>query len=184
MAFLIRSRSGALCLAVALLQAPLGARQQPTLENDVKAAFLFNFTKFVDWPPSAMQGSDTFRVCVFADRAFTASLDRIIEGESANGLPLRRVTPSPLELPRCHILYVNGSEAAQARGLLAAVRGAAVLSVGDGPEFLEQGGIIAFELEGNRVRFDVELRNAAGARLAISSKLLRVARRVVGDTTR
>jgi hypothetical protein len=124
-------------------------------------------------------------VCVFADAAFTASLDRTIEGESASGHPLRRLAPSPDELPRCHIVYFNGSEATRARLLLTAIGSAPVLTVGDGPGFLEQGGTIAFELEGNRVRFDVDLRNAARARLTISSKLLRVARRVVGtDATR
>src|ERR671919_597176 len=80
--------------------APSAAAQRPeTLENDVKAAFLFNFTKFVDWPQTAFAGAtDPLRVCVVADAAFTSSVDRIIAGETVCGRPLRRVVPGPSEL--------------------------------------------------------------------------------------
>jgi hypothetical protein len=180
MALLIPSTSRGFLAIVgaALLCCAHPAAQAPeTLENDVKAAFLFNFTKFVDWPAAAFAGeTDTLRVCVVADAAFTRSVDRIIEGETVRGRPLRRVVPGPSEIARCHVLYVGDSEMARAHTFLSSVGYAPVLTVGESPRFIEQGGTISFIVVNDRVRFDVNLRAAARARLTVSSKLLRVAR--------
>lgn len=176
-------------LAVLAAVLALGVRpalQTPdTLENDVKAAFLFNFTKFVDWPEAAFEGtSDPLRMCVVADAAFTASVDRIIAGETVRGRPLRRVVPDASELPRCHVLYVGTAETDQADKLLSSVGRAPVLTVGETSRFMAHGGAIAFVVVNGRVRFDVHLRNAERAGLTISSKLLRVARDIKGENGR
>lgn len=171
--------------AVLALCARPALQTHDTLENDVKAAFLFNFTKFVDWPEAAFEGTgDPLRMCVVADAAFTASVDRIITGETVRGRPLRRVVPDASELPRCHVLYVGTAETDQADKLLSSVGRAPVLTVGETPQFMAHGGAIAFILVNGRVRFDVHLRNAERAGLTISSKLLRVAREVKGETGR
>ena len=154
-------------------------RAQEALENDVKAAFLFNFTKFVDWPPGAFEDpASPIRVCVVADAAFVASVDRIILGETVRGRPLRRVVPEAGELRRCHVLYVGAAETGRAARLLAPLGSAPVLSVGESPQFLDEGGAIAFILVNDRVRFEVNLAAANRAGLTVSSKLLRVAREI------
>jgi hypothetical protein len=168
-------------LITALLATPVVALAQPTLENDVKATFLYNFTKFVEWPAAARDA--TFRVCALGDAAFIAALDRTIADESIDGQRLVRVEPhSPEDARHCAILYVGGTSGERGAPLIAAVRDLPVLTVGEGPQFLKRGGTIGFFLENNRVRFDISLRAAQRSGLKISSKLLRVARTVEGGT--
>ena len=165
-------------VALALWAGP-AAQAPETLEKDVKAAFLYNFTKFVDWPQSAFESTtEPLRVCVVADAAFTRSVDRIIEGETVRGRPLRRVVPGPTEVARCHVLFVGAPETERARELLASVGRAPVLTVGESRRFIEQGGAISFIVVNDRVRFDVNTRATDRAGLTVSSKLLRVARRL------
>lgn len=179
MAFLSSTRPrAAIAHAVALVSLCVSLQAQPPAggESAVKAAFLFNFTKFVSWPPSAFDGaSSPFRVCVFADGAFGRHIDEMVAGETVAGRPLEVVRPQGDDARGCQIAYF-GSRNAEAA--LRAVREAPVLTVGDGVRFLERGGLIAFVLEENRVRFDVNKRGVDAAGLSISSKLLRVARSV------
>ena len=158
---------------------PVSAAQE-TLENDIKAAFLYNFTKFIEWPDSPAQSVEPFKLCVLADADFTRAVDRIIAGESVQGRPLARVEPqSPDDARQCAILYVGHGHVERGPPLVAAVRQLPVLTVGDSPRFVENGGAIEFVLENNRVRFDVSPDAAHRSGLQVSSKLLRVARHVV-----
>ena len=169
--------AGALALACGI---PLRA-VQPTLENDVKAAFLYNFTKFVEWPPAPPD--EPFRICALADAAFIAAIDRTIADESIGGRRLVRVQPQSVEEARgCAILYVGNSNSERAARFLGAVRDLPVLTVGEGQMFVKQGGAIGFLLENNRVRFDISVRAVQRSWLKASSKLLRVARTVDGGT--
>jgi len=153
---------------------------QPSLENDVKAAFLYHFTKFVEWPAPADTG-EPFRVCTLADDSFIAALDRTIAGESVGQRPLVQVEPRSIEeARRCAILFIGARFSDQGAPLVNAVRDLPVLTVGDGSQFVEQGGAIGFLLENNRVRFDINLRAIQRSGLKASSKLLRVARTVKG----
>ena len=157
----------------------LADRLQETLENDVKAAFLYNFTKFVEWPQSGGRGNEPFRICVLADPVFVRTVDRIIEGESIQGRRLVRTEPQTVDDARaCNILYVGRSEAERGARMMSAVRQLPVLTVGDTPKFVDQGGAIGFVLENDRVRFDVSAPAVDRAGLKVSSKLLRVARNV------
>jgi hypothetical protein len=166
--------------AAGVPRAPIGGVLQETLENDIKAAFLYNFTKFIDWPTPASGTPGPFQVCVLADARFTSAVDRIIAGESVEGRPLARMDPqSPDDARQCAILYVGHGHRDRAAPLLAAVRQLPVLTVGDAPRFVEGGGTIGFVLENNRVRFDVSPAAAQRSGLQVSSKLLRVARHVV-----
>ena len=179
----VLTRVLAAVVAAWLMVCPSAARAQETLERDVKAAFLYNFTKFVEWPASAFQSAaDPLRICVLADAAFTRSVDEIIVGEKVRGRALQRVTPAPSELARCHVLYFGTAESARAEKLLSGLGAAPVLAVGESPEFLEHGGTIAFALVNDRVRFDVNILAAQRAGVTISSKLLRIARDVKGAT--
>lgn len=168
-------------LALAIVCPAAAASAQPTIENDVKATFLYNFIKFVEWPAAPSPSTAPFRLCVLADPEFTRAVDRTIAGESVEGRHLERVEPQSVdELSTCAILYVGREHVDRSARLLAAARDLPVLTVGDGAQFVERGGAIGFVLENNRVRFDVSARAVQRSGLKVSSKLLRVARSVEG----
>jgi hypothetical protein len=162
--------------------APAVARAQGVLsEYDVKAAFLFNFTKFVEWPPSAFGDERSLlKICVLGDNPFGKTLHALM-GEEVGG---RRLLLAHLEnlknLESCHVLYVSRSERERLSQILTAVRSAPVLTVADTPGFIDQGGMINFILEGTKVRFDVNQEAAERAGLKISSRLLALAKHVKG----
>jgi hypothetical protein len=169
------------CAAASLAVVEAPAFAQATLENDVKATFLYNFTKFIEWPPSPGSADAPFRLCVLADPEFTRAVDRTIAGESVDSRPLERIEPTSVDdVRKCAILYVGPTHLARAARLLVAARQLPVLTVGDGSHFLEQGGAIGFILENNRVRFDISNTAVQRSGLKASSKLLRVARSVEG----
>jgi len=156
----------------------LRADEQPPLEYRVKAAFLLNFTKFVEWPAEAFENSRSpFRICLFGSDPFGGVLDQMVKGEGLNGRPLviSRISRMP-EPKACQVLFVNGVSKEDTKALAPLRPG--VLTVGEGHEFLRDGGVIAFVVENRRVRFDISQRAANSEMLSISSRLLSVARSV------
>jgi hypothetical protein len=167
------------CLIPLVFSRVLDGQVPQTGEKAVKAAFLYNFTKFVDWPQSAFtDAAAPFRVCVFVDVGFRRDVEEMLKGETIGGRPPRVVTPEPNDIKGCHLAYFGSGDADRSAQMLAAMRGVPVLTVGEGSRFLQQGGVISFVLEDNRVRFDVNKRAVDRAGLTVSSKLLRVARHV------
>jgi hypothetical protein len=180
MAILTRLRVLALSVSLGVSLSGVASQTagQDTIEHEVRAAFVYNFTKFIDWPAEALP-LDGFRVCVIGDPPFAAALDAMIAGEVVQGRPILRVEPeTPAAVSDCQILYVGRQDAERGRRTLAAARKQPTLTIGDAPRFLEEGGAIKFLLEADRVRFDVNLPAVERAGLTMSSKLLRVARRV------
>ncbi len=167
-------------LAALVLRTPLAAEQRTaTAEDDIKATFLFNFTKYIDWPNG--DKLDEFRVCVVAEPAFATALDSTITGETVQGHPLSRVSPAAPDAARgCQILFLGRLEDEHLERWITAVRGAPVLVVGETRTAWERGAHVNFVVEDNRVRFDVNVDAATAAGLTVSSKLLRVARQVKG----
>jgi hypothetical protein len=150
---------------------------QPPLEDEVKAVFLFNFAKYVDWPSAPQGSSDTIRVCVPANPPFLAVVRAAVRDEVVNGRPISAAGLDGLDAARnCDILYVGNTTSADAAAWLAAVRGRQTLTVGEGK--LIDGLVIAFVRDQNRLRFDVNRAAAAKQNLSISSRLLGLARRV------
>ena len=150
------------------------------LEYQVKAAFLFNFAKFAEWPADAFAGpGDPITICVAGDDPFGESLDNAVRGETVGGrrLAVER-TRSLVKLRDCHIVFVARSERGRRHAILSSLEGASVLSVGEDDSFLTDGGVVRFVLDQNRVRFEINLAAAEGNRLKLSSKLLRLARAV------
>jgi hypothetical protein len=160
-----------------LLGARVPSAQTEAGEQVLKAAFLYNFTKFIDWPESAFADASTpFTVCVFADTPFYGRVTAIMEGEQVRGRPVVVTRPAYLdEVGSCHMAYFSRRQAERSGKHLAAVRDSPVLTVGEGRRFLQLGGFIGFLLEHDRVRFIVNRTSAEAASLSISSKLLRVA---------
>jgi hypothetical protein len=180
-----RRIAAAACMAVSLVVCAAPAAQTPA-EDEVRAAFLYNFTKFVEWPsPPGQKSAEPFRMCVVADADFTRVVDAIIRGETVLGRPLVLATPATPEVARtCQMLYVAQGERERGTRLVAAVRDLPVLTVSDAPRFLASGGAIQFVLDNRRVRFDINLAAAERARLRVSSNLLRVARNITPNRTR
>ncbi len=174
-------RFGKAWVYFALLCLTAGTAAQAVSEYQVKAAFLYNFAKFVDWPGDEFSSpAEPLRVCIFGEDPFGATIDELMREKLAQGRPLtvRRISAPPAARS-CQILFVPQASRSQSRELLGQVKGA-VLTVGETPEFLRDGGIINLTLEQNRVRFEVNLQAAERSRLKISSKLLVVARFVYG----
>lgn len=167
-----------LAAIVCLLSAsPIPAVAPPSLEYRVKAAFLLNFTKFVDWPPSAFPDPDSpLVVCILGDDPFGQEIDRMVDGEIVNGHRLAVSRIQKDTIGSCHVLFVANTDKEDAPNLGGI--GPGILIVGEGERFVHEGGIITFVLENRRVRFDVNLKAALSAGLKLSSKLLSVARSV------
>lgn len=162
--------------ALALAAGPLLA--EANLEYPVKAAFLFNFTKFVDWPADAFAGEKSpLTLCLYGSDPFGRSLDDLVANETLGGRPIavRRVGRGG-DLKSCHVLFFSRSERERQAEVLSSLRGAPVLTVGETASFLTDGGLVNFYIEANKVRFAVDLGAVEKARLKISSKLLRLAR--------
>lgn len=150
---------------------------QQVLEDQVKAVFLFNFAKYVDWPDVPKGRSTTIRVCVPAHPAFLGVVQAAVRDEVVNGRPIVARGLEGLDDARqCDILYVGDAATPDAVSWLTAVRGRHTLTVGDGK--LVSGLIIAFVRDQDRLRFDIDREAAAKQQLSISSRLLDLARRV------
>jgi hypothetical protein len=163
-----------LLLAAATVTGPRPLAAQTLEEGQVKAAFLFNFAKFVQWPnPPAgrfvigIVGDDNV-----AEIAETTVRDRVVGGRP---VVVRRLTPAD-DPNECHILYIAGSRARDAAEILLRVRGP-VLTIGETVQFVRDGGMLRFFIENNRMRFHINQKNAEAAGLKISSQLLTLAAR-------
>jgi hypothetical protein len=176
----VRSLAGAALLAACFAAGAIAAEQRTaTAEDDIKAAFLFNFTKFVEWP--AFDRTRPFRICTVAEPAFGTAVERTIAGETAGGRPIEHITPPTPDAARaCHILFVGRLESDRIERWIGAVRGAPLLVVGESRAAWDRGAHINFVVDENRVKFDVNPDAASRVGLTVSSKLLRVARNVAG----
>lgn len=149
-----------------------------SLEYSVKAAFLFNFTKYIEWPPDAFAESDApLDICIFGVDPFGKALDETIAGEIVKGRRVVVQRINRLPAPKsCHVVFVGAPEKGDHNILPEVGRG--VLTVGEGETFLGEGGMIAFVIENRRVRFEINQAVAASAGLKLSSQLLKVAKSV------
>lgn len=164
-------------LAIALLtgaEPALEAQQLKPTEAQLKAAFLFNFGRYVTWPNIA---GDTFSICILGHDPFGSSLDSLVAGETLGGKPVavRRIRGAQ-EASGCQIIFISSSEESHLQPTLAALSKSTALTVSDIPEFVQRGGMIEFVDDGNRVKFLVNLAQAKSAGLVLSSELLKVAK--------
>jgi uncharacterized protein DUF4154 len=163
-------------IACAFLASLLCGQQSKPNEYQVKAAYLYNFGRFVKWPSGAAAGKNDFAVCVLGQDPFGPTLDSTLTGETLDGKPvvIRRLAKLR-DAADCRILFVSLTEERRLKEILAAIDQAGVLTVSEIPGFSQRGGIIQFVVEGDRVRFEINLANAESSRLVLSSELLKVA---------
>ncbi len=148
-------------------------------EYEVKAAFLFNFMQFVEWPAGASPPAGTPLVIgVLGEDPFGLMLEHTIEGETLHGRPLAiRRARRLADLRDCHLVFVCRSEKPNLREIVGALRGHPALTVSDVEQFCRHGGMIGLITEGSRICFEINQAAAEQAGLRISSKLLRLGRR-------
>ena len=148
-------------------------------EYEVKAAFMFNFAKFVQWPASAFASeSSPLFIGVLGNNPFGAELDRTMRGKSINNRPVAvKQCHTLAEAGRCHVLFISTSEKARVRQIVDALDAAAVLTVGETENFIPSGGMVSFFLEGRRIRFDINGDAVRNAGLRMDSKLLELAKK-------
>jgi hypothetical protein len=153
------------------------------VEYQVKAAFLLNFTKFIDWPPASFASVDSpITICILGKDPFGPVLDEIVQGETVNArkVMVQRITQPPVTQPTgsktCHVVFVGEPDKDIAKTLSGL--GPGVLTVGQGDRFLRDGGMVALVVDNRRVRFDINQTAATGAGLSLSARLLNVARAV------
>jgi hypothetical protein len=150
------------------------------VEGRVKAAFVYNFARFVEWPPSPPRQS--VRIAVLGRGDLAAPLEEITRGKTVNGRPIEVIrVPSAASVPHCDLLLVERSESKHLKSVVQAVVGSPVLIVCDGPNCLKDGAMIGFQLVEESVRFQINQEAAEKAGLKISSQLLKVALPASGD---
>nr|WP_246262417.1 YfiR family protein [Aromatoleum evansii] len=159
------------------------AQSADPTEHEVKAAFLYNFAKFVDWPPQAFTSADApLALCVLGHDPFGAALSAV-DGKAARSrtVQVRRLQHDGA-VRDCHIVFLAAAETVRLRELVATLRGWPVLLVGESEDFATQGGIINLTVgRENRVQIEINLNAAQRHGLKISSQLLRLARIVGGE---
>ena len=177
-----RRRAPWVCLVPVLIAAvagavPLRAQKSKPTDYDVKAAYLYNFGKFVEWPEkTAGEDGDSFAICVLGRDPFGPALDTTLMGQSIGGKKaIARRIAKVEDAAGCRILFISASEEDRLTNVMAALGHMVVLTVSDIPQFSQRGGMIQFVSAENRVRFEVNLSNTASVNLTLSSELLKVA---------
>jgi len=158
-----------------------GAEDDMTGEYLVKAAFLYNFAKFVEWPNEAFPDARSpISLCILGDDPFGAALETI-RGKAVRGRKLVIKKYTQIEnIQTCHILFISSSERDRLNQVLDLLKTSNVLTVGDIEKFANKGGVVNLIKIGNKIKFEINVAKAREAGLKISSKLLKLAK-IVGD---
>jgi hypothetical protein len=146
-------------------------------EYPVKAAFLFNIAKFVEWPADSFKGADdAITICVLGQNPFGGALEDVVRNKTVANRPfiVRDISNAP-QAGKCQIVFVSASERKRFRSILEDLKGRSILTVGEAEDFTANGGIVNFKLKDARVRIEIDIGAADRAKLHISSKLLSLA---------
>jgi len=167
-----------LCVTLA---GPMVAESISSREYEIKAAFLYNFAKFVEWPPDAFQKNPGhFVIGILGPDPFGSDLDDLLEGKTIQdkSLVLKRIA-IPQDATSCHVLFISSAKEEELDSILIALKGLPVLTVSDMDQFIQRGGVVGFTLEGKKVRFSINTKVADQAGLKVSSQLLKLAKTVI-----
>lgn len=158
------------------------SQQAITSEYQMKAAFLLHFAQFVEWPPDSFKAADSpLTYCTVGEDLFHGALEAALNGKKFGLRPFRVVHfKQAQEVQGCQVLFIGIAEREPVLAMIASLQGTPVLTVGDTEHFAQDGGMIGFCLEENKVRFEINLTAAEHARLRISARLLALAKTVIG----
>ena len=160
---------------------PQGSRDGESADK-LKAAYIFNFIQFVEWPPRAFENdADTIVIGVFSWQSVIRSLQAITEGEtiSAHPLAVRELKELP-EAKKCHVVVISGGAEETIQTILGSLRGSPTLTIGQAEGFAERGGAISLFVADNKLRFAINPMTIRNQKLRVSSKLLRLGT-IVGE---
>ncbi len=165
-----------ICCAVSLLPQNVIAQKIRPAEYQVKAAFLYNFVKFIDLPAGSFRDSPKMMLCIIGKDPFESNIE-LIQGKLVKNRELTvRHIKTVQEAGDCQILYISQSEKGNITQILKGVGGQGIITIGDTEGFSEQGVIINLFLEQDMVRFEININAARKANIQISSKLLKLAK--------
>ena len=184
MCLLARLTAASLVLACFPLEREVFGQNKATGEYQVKAAFLFHFAQFVEWPPDAFKNAAApLTYCTVGEDPLNGALESVLSGKNIGTHPIRvEHVKQAQELQSCQILFIGIAEKKRLAATLESVKSSPVLTVGDSEHFIQQGGIIGFCQEENKIRFEINLGAAGSARLKISARLLSLAKTVLGHS--
>jgi hypothetical protein len=173
-----------IALVALILAAGREASAQNTIPSDsseyvIKAGFIYNFAKLVEWPAAVMgQSNSPLVIAVLGSDSFAEVLDNVVNGKQIDGraFQVKRMKWKELKDCSCHILFVAAQENAHIDEVIQMLKNAAVLTVAETPNFTRRGGIINFTLQESKVGFEANVDAARQAGLNISSRLLGLAR--------
>jgi hypothetical protein len=168
------------CSALALLGFLwLGTLRAGAPEYQIKAAYVYNITRFIEWPST--ESLSRLTICVYGKDPFGGFLDDAVRGRLVRGLPIliRRLRSESEDWGGCQVLFVGLSRPAGIEAVLGRLRGGGILTIGESDGFAEAGGMIGLVVDHDRVRLEINLGALAGARLKASSRLIEIGR-VVG----
>lgn len=163
-------------IALLILLLPLSSHAQPqeASEYEVKAGFVYNFTKFTEWPEGALDGG--FNICVLGEDPFGTHLDSITGKAVGNRKVVIKKADSVRDIGGCQVLFISSSEKGRIQEIIEAVRDKNILTVGDTEVFAKNGVIINLFMENKKVRFEINPDAAVRSGLRISPRLLGLAR--------
>ncbi|MBI2270705.1 MAG: YfiR family protein [Bacteroidetes bacterium] len=172
-----------LFIAILAYRSLLPAQIPVTHEYQVKAAFLFNFAQFVEWPHASFSsGESPFIIGVLGDNPFGSYLEYLVSGEKVNGHPMIvKYYKNSDDIEMCHVLFINKTAINNGDDILPKLKGRNMLMVSDASNFLQRGGMIRFYTKNNKIQLQINLDAVKADKLDISSKLLRVAEIIVAD---
>jgi len=158
------------------------AQVNPSSEYQLKAAFLFHFAQFVGWPEEAFKDAKSpLTYCTIGEDPFHGALEASLSGKMIGARPFRvQHFQQPQDIQGCQILFIGAGDRNLLPTVVASLKGNSVLTVGESEHFAEDGGMIGFLLEENKIHFEINLEAAEHAKLKMSSRLLALAKTVIG----
>ena len=162
-------------LAVTLLMPPVAVAQDVTAPA-LKAAFIYNFVKFTEWPV-ALPVSDPFVICVIGDAAVGDALERVVEGREFAGRRMVALAAVARPTSACRVLYVSGATVGEVAQAIAGLQDSPVLTISDVAGFTDTGGMAQFFFERGQLRFTIKVDAVKRSGLKMSSKLLTLGQR-------
>jgi hypothetical protein len=175
-----RARLVVAALVLGLGVKPAAASAQSASESTLKAAFLYNFAKFAEWPADAPP-ADPLTICVVGDLLIGDALEETVKGRTIDGRKVVVSRPSLDGIRGCHVLYLAGFDGKRMQQIVDDLKSAPVLTVGDREQFAQGGGIAGLFVEQGRMRFAINVEAAQRCRVRISSRLLSLAKIVKED---
>lgn len=148
-------------------------------EQSIKAGFVFNFAKFAQWPETREAGAAQLLICTPGSQALDGQLALLQGRQVRNRVIELRQNASADDWRNCDVLFLSGGDAHRMASIIRSIGDAPVLTVGDLPEFVQNGGMIGLHIDDKRVRFDINLAAAQRAGVKLNSQMLKLADEVL-----